>query len=147
VTTPPLVKGQTFTVNFPTAGNFKLVCLVHQNMTGVVHVLDSSQPLPHAQSFYDLQAAAEGNALLSDNLHNHQMATRPGRDSVTVGVGEVVANGGGTQTLSVYAVYGFNEGDSRWGNRGVDELRPGHTAHHHVWCRACQPSSSCQCSP
>jgi plastocyanin len=101
VTTPPLVKGQTFTVNFPTAGNFKLVCLVHQNMTGVVHVLDWSQPLPHGQSFYDLQAAAEGNALLSDNLHNHQAAVRPGRNSVTVGVGEVVANGGGTQTLSV----------------------------------------------
>lgn len=101
ITTPPLVKGQTFTVNFPVAGNFKLVCLVHQNMTGVVHVLDGSQPLPHAQSFYDLQGTAEGNALLSDDLHNHQAAVRPGRKSVTVGIGEVVANGGGTQTLSV----------------------------------------------
>jgi plastocyanin len=95
------VKGQTFTVNFPVAGNFKLVCLVHQNMTGVVHVVDWSQPLPHEQSFYDLQGAAEGNALLSDDLHNHQAAVRPGRSSVTVGIGEVVANGGGTQTLSV----------------------------------------------
>jgi hypothetical protein len=38
--TPPLVKGQTFTINFPSAGNLKLVYLVHQNMTGVVHVLD-----------------------------------------------------------------------------------------------------------
>jgi plastocyanin len=101
ITTPPLVKGQTFTVNFPVAGNFKLVCLVHQNMTGVVHVVDWSQPLPHEQSFYDLQGAAEGNALLSDDLHNHQAAVRPGRSSVTVGIGEVVANGGGTQTLSV----------------------------------------------
>ena len=101
VTTPPLGKGQTFTVNFPTAGNFKLVCLVHQNMTGVVHVLDWSQPIPHTQSFYDLQAAAEGNALLSDNPQNHRAAVRPGRNSVTLGVGEVVANGGGSQTLSV----------------------------------------------
>jgi len=101
VTTPPLGKGQTFTVNFPTAGNFKLVCLVHQNMTGVVHVLDWSQPIPHAQSFYDLQAAAEGNALLSDNPQNHRAAVRPGRNSVALGVGEVVANAGGSQTLSV----------------------------------------------
>jgi plastocyanin len=101
VTTPPLGKGQTFTVNFPTAGNFKLVCLVHQNMTGVVHVLDWSQPIPHTQSFYDLQAAAEGNALLSDNPQKHRAAVRPGRNSVTLGVGEVVANGGGSQTLSV----------------------------------------------
>lgn len=101
VTTPPLGKGQTFTVNFPTGGNFKLVCLVHQNMTGVVHVLDWSQPIPHTQSFYDLQAAAEGNALLSDNPQNHRAAVRPGRNSVTLGVGEVVANGGGSQTLSV----------------------------------------------
>src|SRR5438445_8332639 len=34
VTTPPMVTGQTFTVIFPTAGNFKLTCLVHENMTG-----------------------------------------------------------------------------------------------------------------
>ncbi len=33
VTTPPMVKGQTLTVIFPVAGNFKLVCLVHENMT------------------------------------------------------------------------------------------------------------------
>jgi plastocyanin len=43
-----LVSGQTYTVNFPTAGNFKLVCLVHVDMTGVVHVLDLSETLPHA---------------------------------------------------------------------------------------------------
>ena len=38
VSTPPMVKGQTFTVTFPTAGNYKLVCLVHADMTGAVHV-------------------------------------------------------------------------------------------------------------
>ena len=47
VTTPPLVRGDTFTVEFPSAGNFRLVCLVHENMSGVVHVLASNQPLPH----------------------------------------------------------------------------------------------------
>jgi plastocyanin len=36
VTTPPLVSGQTSTVQFPVRGNYKLVCLVHENMAGVV---------------------------------------------------------------------------------------------------------------
>jgi plastocyanin len=101
ISTPPLAKGQTFTVNFPTPGNFKLVCLVHQNMTGVVHVLDLAQTLPHEQRYYDTQASQEANALLSDSLHNHDTAMHSGKNSVTVGLGEVVANGGGSQTLSV----------------------------------------------
>jgi hypothetical protein len=41
VTSPPFVTGQTFSVLFPTAGNFKLVCLVHEDMTGTIHVLDT----------------------------------------------------------------------------------------------------------
>src|SRR5262245_42344318 len=36
-----LAGGATYSVTFPSTGNFKLVCLVHTNMTGVVHVLDS----------------------------------------------------------------------------------------------------------
>ena len=51
VTTPPLTSPNKYTVTFPSAGNFKLVCLVHENMTGVVHVLNASQPLPHNQAF------------------------------------------------------------------------------------------------
>lgn len=31
--------GQTYSVNFPSTGNFKLVCLVHTRMTGAIHVL------------------------------------------------------------------------------------------------------------
>lgn len=65
VTTGSLVNGQTFTVTFPVVGNFKIVCLVHVNMTGVVHVLNLSQPLPHDQDFYDDQAAEVGHNLLS----------------------------------------------------------------------------------
>jgi plastocyanin len=124
ITTPPLVKGQTFTVNFPTAGNYKLVCLVHQNMTGVVHVLDWSLPLPHAQSFYDLQAAAEGNALLSDDLHNHEAAVRRRSCCQRRRVPDSIR----------YALYESDKGYPCRGNRGMDELRPGHTAHHHVRC-------------
>ena len=56
----------SYTVSFPAAGNFKLVCLVHANMTGAVHVLNSSEPLPFDQRFYDFQANREANALLSD---------------------------------------------------------------------------------
>jgi len=107
ISTPPLVKGQTFTVTFPSAGNFKLVCLVHQNMTGVIHVLDLSQALPHGQDFYDDQATEESKALLSDDdlEGEHQrhdaIHTHAGRTAVTTGIGEIVANGGGSQTLSV----------------------------------------------
>lgn len=106
ISTPPLAKGQSFTITFPSAGNFKLVCLVHANMTGVVHVLDPSQPLPHQQDFYDDQAAEQRKALLSDDDHGreHQHDSGHGQsgiNTVMAGVGEVTANGGGFQTLSV----------------------------------------------
>jgi plastocyanin len=70
VTTPPSVKGNpTFTVTFPTAGNYKIHCLVHNTMNGVVHVLDPSVALPHNQAFYDQQAADETRKLLTDKDH------------------------------------------------------------------------------
>src|SRR5258705_2589617 len=65
MSTPPLVKGATFTVMFPAAGNYKLVCLVHPDMTGVVHVLGATAALPHDQDYYDDQAADTRRALLS----------------------------------------------------------------------------------
>jgi plastocyanin len=116
VTTPLLVKGTgketTFTVIFPKAGNFKLVCLVHENMTGAIHVLDLSQPLPHDQDFYDRQAADQRQDLLSDRdghleeacrQHGDQGEHRHSLDAhlVTAGVGEISATAGGSQTLSV----------------------------------------------
>ena len=80
VTTPPSVKGNPpFTVTFPSAGNFKLQCLVHNAMNGTVHVLDPSIALPHNQAFYDQEAANEIRALLTDGDH----AT----DSPTAGMG------------------------------------------------------------
>ena len=45
--------GQSYRVSFPSAGNFKLVCLVHVRMTGAIHVLPPSETLPHDQTFYD----------------------------------------------------------------------------------------------
>jgi len=63
VTTPPLVKGQTFTVQFPLRGNYKVVCLVHENVTGVVHVLEPAATLPLEQSDYDENCRAAEQAL------------------------------------------------------------------------------------
>ena len=111
VSAPPSVKGQTFTVFFPTAGNFKLVCLVHENMTGTVHVLNLSQPLPHNQDFYDDQAADQRHDLLSDTDGNDDADRQEHSDHaahhsnnahvVTAGIGEISATAGGSQTLSV----------------------------------------------
>src|SRR5438477_1156507 len=95
VTTPPMVKGQSFTVIFPVAGNFKLTCLIHENMTGAIHVLDASAPLPHDQAFYDHQAADQRRDLLSDADH-HAQHNHMGPLSVTAGTGEVSATAGGS---------------------------------------------------
>jgi plastocyanin len=105
VTSPELVNGQTYTVNFPTAGNFKLVCLVHPSMTGAVHVLDPSESLPFDQTFYDRQAKSERTELLSDGSRlvsrARASARRTSEDEVTAGIGEIVATGGGAQIVSV----------------------------------------------
>lgn len=99
-----------YTVSFPTPGNYRVVCLVHANMTGTVHVLDPSATLPHGQKFYDAQARAQQRDLLSDrdgelarksterehsegaSSHNHQIVT---------GTGEIVSTPGGVQSVSV----------------------------------------------
>ncbi|HYL11261.1 MAG TPA: plastocyanin/azurin family copper-binding protein [Candidatus Acidoferrales bacterium] len=89
----------TYTVVFPVAGNFKLVCLAHPNMTATIHVLELSAPLPHDQAFYDKQADRERADLLSHaraSAHEHS-----GSDDITAGVGHIIGNGGGTQTASV----------------------------------------------
>jgi plastocyanin len=98
VTSNVLSKGQGLTVTFPTPGNFRVACLLHENMEGVVHVLDASQPLPHDQTFYNNEATAEKGALLTDDIpkqHHHA------RGTVSVGAGEIVSTPAGSQTLSV----------------------------------------------
>ena len=107
VSTPPLTKGQSFTVNFPETGNFKFVCLVHANMTGVVHVLELGQALPHGPDFYEDQAEEHGHALLADadrrghdegedSEHHHH-----GENHVAAGGGEISATPGGQDTLAI----------------------------------------------
>jgi plastocyanin len=106
--------GTTYTVAFPSPGNYTVVCLIHANMTGTVHVLAPSKPLPHDQDFYDDQATNEQRDLLSDRdgglgtkfkedvpershganayAHNHEIVT---------GSGELVATPGGAQSVSL----------------------------------------------
>jgi plastocyanin len=95
-----LSKGDKFTIAFPIAGNFKLVCLLHPNMTGTIHVLDISQPLPHDQAFYDRVAQSESIDLLRDEVAGAPKHRHSG-NSVTAGHGEIAATGGGSDTLSV----------------------------------------------
>jgi plastocyanin len=99
-------------VIFPAAGNFKLVCLVHPDMTRVVHVLELSKPLPHTQDFYEEEAASQARVLLSDDdrggredeevvAHDHSAEYQ-----VIAGTGEISTNPGGSSTLSVVRFIG-----------------------------------------
>ena len=124
VSSGELVSGQTYTVNFPTPGNFKLVCLVHVDMTGVVHVLNLAETLPHDQAFYDRQAQTNRATLLSDGVRlerrgldaaERSFRGREGREgdderhderasgnAVTAGIAEIVSTtGGGVDTSAV----------------------------------------------
>jgi len=101
VTTPPMVSGQSFTVTFPSVGNFKFACLVHPDMTGVIHVLDTTAALPHGQDFYDKQAASQANELLADlaQLQGHHHAASA--NGVVVGAGKTLATAGGHNSISL----------------------------------------------
>jgi plastocyanin len=110
VSSGPSTIGQTYTVSFPTADNFKLVCLVHARMTGAIHVLPLSETLPHDQAYYDRQASREGRELLSDayGLQGHENGKRErgSAGEVTAGVSAILANGGGSQTIAVMRFLG-----------------------------------------
>jgi plastocyanin len=97
----------TYSVHFPAAGNFKFVCLLHADMTGVIHVLNLSETLPHDQAFYDRQARSERTMLLSEasRLQGRKSSgdeeRRDGND-VAAGAGEIVTTtGAGSHTVSL----------------------------------------------
>jgi plastocyanin len=95
----------TYSVVFPTTGNFKFVCLVHADMTGIVHVVSPAAMLPHDQQFYDAEASGEQALLLGDASRLRGRGTPgggPESNAVAVGVGEVVTTtGAGSQTASL----------------------------------------------
>ena len=110
VTTPTLTTGQSFSIKFTGPGNFKMICLVHTGMTGVIHVLAKSAPLPHDQAFYNDEAKDQQNSLIKDSDHGgmnmdmHKMESVrviPGKHSVTAGTGELNATAAGFESLSV----------------------------------------------
>jgi plastocyanin len=113
VSAPPLIAGQSFAVKFPVTGNFKVICLVHPHMTGVIHVLAKNAALPHDQAFYNKQAAEQQHSLLADTDMDkeHQghgdmddslaMHVIPGKNSVTAGTGEMASTAAGFQSLSI----------------------------------------------
>jgi plastocyanin len=114
VSSADLSLGQTYEVIFPKAGNYEIVCLVHGQMFGTIHVLDPILPLPYDQAAYDQQAKEQLKALLEDAdlkkqhaEHQHSMvdmfSTRVSSHtkSVTAGVGEIAATAGGQQSFSL----------------------------------------------
>lgn len=96
-----LTKGQEYSVTFPTAGDYKLVCLYHQNHTAMIHVLDLSVELPHDRAFYRAEAADMEKDMLSSAGHLMDQDMGSSRDEVTAGTGSITATGGGSDTLSV----------------------------------------------
>jgi plastocyanin len=114
VSSAPLVVGQNYQVIFPKAGNYEIVCLVHAQMFGTIHVLDPTLPLPYDQASYDEQAKEQLKALLEDaDLHQHHAEHQHSigdmfsakvsshKKSVTAGVGEIAATAGGQQSFSL----------------------------------------------
>ena len=105
----PSTSPLTYTVTFPSVGNFKMVCLVHADMTGVIHVVSASEALPHDQSFYDDQGRKQARGLLATAS---RLRKREGGDtddddqwsgsSVAAGVGAITTpSGAGSQTASL----------------------------------------------
>jgi plastocyanin len=92
--------GDTYTVQFPTAGNYKFTCLIHAGMYGTVHVLDAAAALPHNQAFYDNQQKTESNSVYY-NAEPLKSALLLGPNEVAAS-GMVVSSGGGWGYESVF---------------------------------------------
>jgi plastocyanin len=104
VSSNPVSGGSTFTVTFPNPGNYKLVCLVHTNMNGTVHVLarnNANAATLHSQRFYDEQAGDESSDLLRDRDNQKEESSDTPGHQVLAGIGEIAATGGGTQYRAV----------------------------------------------
>ena len=94
-----LMDRATYTVVFQEIGNFKAVCLAHNDQTGTVHVLAPSAPLPHDQAFYDQEANRQRARLISDARNAAQVRTD--YNTVIAGAGKIHGTSGGTETASV----------------------------------------------
>jgi plastocyanin len=130
VSSNPVSNGATFTVKFPKAGNYKMVCLVHTDMNGTVHVLVNNAAnanLIRSQRFYDDQARDQAHDILTDRDHQGEESDDSGRNAVTAGIGEIVStSGGGLQYRTVVrfldGTIRIHKGESvEWTNRDPTE--------------------------
>jgi plastocyanin len=104
-----LVAGQSYTVNFPSAGNFKLVCLVHSRMTGAIHVLPPSDTLPNDQAAYDREGDKQQSRLLKEATEldgeGHAQIGARSPHVVVAGLSSIHSTGGGSQTVAIMRFY------------------------------------------
>jgi plastocyanin len=97
----------TYSVTFPTAGNYKLVCLVHADMTGLIHVLNPSESVPHDQGFFDRQAQREQALLLAEAARLQGRGApadedRSGSPAAAAGIGQIITTtGAGSHTAAL----------------------------------------------
>lgn len=96
-----------YSVTFPTAGNYKLVCLVHADMTGLIHVLSPTENLPHDEGFFDRQAQREQALLLAEAARLQGRGApadedRSGSPAVAAGIGQIITTtGAGSDTAAL----------------------------------------------
>ncbi len=87
-----------FSLTFTQPGDFPYVCLIHIQMTGVIHVRLAGTPYPQDQAFYDRQARVEIARLLGQGarLQAQGLATAvraQGLNNVTAGTGVFLEDG------------------------------------------------------
>lgn len=92
----------TFTVTFPNPGNYKLVCLVHANMNGTVHVLNDAAQLPYTQGDYDKQAGDQAQDIFNSARNpSEEVRDFPRSQNEVIMSGTMTATGGGRQYLAI----------------------------------------------
>jgi plastocyanin len=100
----PAPSVQSYSVTFPSAGNFKFVCLLHADMTGTVHVVSLSATLPYNQANYYQRASSQQASLLASGFSTEMGEALPGQaqsGQVIAGTGSIISTGAGAQTVSL----------------------------------------------
>jgi plastocyanin len=89
--------GQQFDLTFTRAGVYNYVCLVHEKMTGVIHVQPQGRAYPRTQAQYDAQSrvqratyGVEATTLQTEGLVD---AIRERQPQVTAGIGRLLRTG------------------------------------------------------
>jgi plastocyanin len=93
--------GVSFSLSFPTPGDYPYVCLVHSQMKGTVHVQQAGATYPRTQASYNQEASIERSVALGvasvDAARGFALAAGPGQ--VTAGIGQIFTGLGSTAVL------------------------------------------------